>query len=302
MEGHHHNHSFDSSKNFTNHAFIAGIVLNLLFVFIEFGFGFYLSSLGLISDAFHNLSDVVSLFLSLIAFQLSKILPNYRFTYGYRKTTILVSLINGIILMIAIGGIAIESVSRMNRKQALNGEYIAYVATAGILINGLTAFFFFKEKDNDLNIKGAFLHLVLDTLVSVGVLVSGIIIQFTSWYWVDSIVSLAIIIVIFGSAWSLLKDSLVLSLDGVPKDIDLNLVKNEILKNKEVKDIHHIHVWGISTSLNAMTAHLVIAKKTNFKLHANLKSKIKHSMEHLKIQHVTLELESEDEFCNRDNC
>ncbi len=299
---HHHHHSEIPDQEFTNRAFIFGIVLNSLFVVLEFICGVYIDSLGLISDAFHNLSDVASLFLSLLAFQLSRLHSNYKFTYGYRKTTILVSLVNGIILLIAIGGIAIESISRFKSKHALNGEYIAYIAAAGILVNGSTAIFFFKGRKSDLNIKGAFLHLALDTLVSLGVLISGVLIQITSWFWLDPAVSLIIILAIFGSAWSLLKDSLILSLDGVPNNIDLNSVKSEILKNKEVKDIHHIHIWGISTSLNAMTAHLVIAKKKNFKLHAELKAKIKHSMEHMGIQHVTLELETEDEFCSRHDC
>ncbi len=297
-----HSHEHNAEARNISRALIIGIILNSIFVVVELGSGLYIDSLGIISDAFHNLSDVAGLILSLIAFQLSKIQSNYKFTYGYRKTTILVSLVNGIILLIAIGGIALESISRFRNQHALKGEYIATIAAIGILVNASTAFFFFKNKDKDLNIKGAFLHLALDALVSLGVLVSGILIQLTSWFWLDPAISLGVVIVIFGSAWNLLKDSLILSLDGVPKSIDINFLKSEILKNKEIKDIHHIHVWGISTSLNAMTAHLVITKKLNFKNHAELKSRIKHSMEHLGIHHVTLEIETEDEYCSKHEC
>ena len=199
-----------------NRAFIIGIALNLVFVVVEFGAGFYLNSLALISDAGHNLSDVASLALAMLAFRLAKVKPNQTFTYGLRKSTILISLLNAIILMIVVGFIAWESILRLKSTEAVQGDSMAVVAGIGILINTITAFLFFKNRKQDLNIKGAFLHLAADALVSVGVVAAGIVIGFTDWYWLDTAVSLAIVVVIVISTWGLLRDSTILALDGVP--------------------------------------------------------------------------------------
>ena len=186
---HAHDHHHAPQLTNVNRAFIIGIVLNSAFVIIEFGAGFYWNSLALISDAGHNLSDVASLVLALLAFRLAKIKSNATFTYGYRKTTVLASLINAVILLIAIGSIAWESISRLQHPQVVEGNSIAVVAGIGIVVNSLSAFFFFKDKEHDLNVKGAYLHLAVDALVSLGVVIAGIVIYFTQWYWIDTAIS-----------------------------------------------------------------------------------------------------------------
>lgn len=298
---HHHHHPIAELTN-VNRAFIIGIVLNSLFVLIEFSAGFYWNSLALISDAGHNLSDVASLILALLAFRLAKVKSSKIFTYGYRKTTILASLTNAVILLIAIGSIAWESVARLLQPQAVEGNSIALVASIGIVVNALSAFFFFKDKEHDLNVKGAYLHLAADALVSLGVVVAGIIISFTQWFWLDTAVSLAIVVVIFFSTWSLLKESVILSMEGVPNSIDLQVVKNKILQISGVKDMHHVHIWALSTTENALTAHIVTVPTADWETIANMKHHIKHELEHLNIHHATLEIEMENEPCESGDC
>jgi len=212
-----HNHSHTPKVTNINRAFIIGIVINLLFVVIEFGAGFYYNSLSLISDAGHNLSDVAALALALLAFRLAKVKANDKFTYGYRKSTILVSLINSVVLFVAIGGIIWESISRLHNSVEIQGVSISIVAAIGIVINAVSAFLFFKEKDNDLNVKGAYLHLMADAAVSLGVVISGVLISLFHIYWLDMVMSLIIVIVIFYSTWNLFKDSLSLHSMVYPK-------------------------------------------------------------------------------------
>ncbi len=291
-----HNHSHAPKLTSINRAFIIGITINLLYVIIEFGAGMYYNSLSLISDAGHNMSDVAALALALLAFRLAKAKANDKFTYGYRKSTILVSLINSVVLFIVIGGILRESIERMNNPVEIQGFSISIIATIGIVINAVSAFLFFKDKDSDMNIKGAYLHLMADAAVSLGVVISGILISTFQIYWLDLVMSLIIVIVIFFSTWSLFKDSLFLTLDGVPKGINLDEVIEEIKEIEEVTDVHHIHVWAMSTSQNALTAHVII-KQENFSDWENIKKQIKHELEHLNIQHATLEFENENENC-----
>jgi len=294
MEGHHHNSPIISNLN---RAFIIGIVINALYVVIEFGAGLYYDSLALISDAGHNLSDVASLALALLAFRLAKVKSNDKFTYGYRKSTILVSLINSVVLFIAIGGIFWESISRLHKPVVIDGFSISVVAGIGIVINAVSAFLFFKDKDSDLNVKGAYLHLMADAVVSLGVVVSGVLISFFHLNWLDWAMSLVIVLVIFYSTWNLFKDSLSLTLDGVPKGINLNEVIAEIKEVEGVLDVHHLHVWAISTSQNALTAHILIDSNTGMELQKLIKNKIKLELEHVNIHHATLEFEFIDENC-----
>jgi len=296
-----HNHSHTPKVTNINRAFIIGIVINLLFVVIEFGAGFYYNSLSLISDAGHNLSDVAALALALLAFRLAKVKANDKFTYGYRKSTILVSLINSVVLFVAIGGIIWESISRLHNSVEIQGVSISIVAAIGIVINAVSAFLFFKEKDNDLNVKGAYLHLMADAAVSLGVVISGVLISLFHIYWLDMVMSLIIVIVIFYSTWNLFKDSLSLTLDGVPKGINFNEVISEIKEVEGVVDVHHLHVWAMSTSQNAMTAHIIISSNTPMEQQNKIKQKVKHELEHVNIQHATLEFETEDEKCKDTN-
>lgn len=288
---HHHNHSITS----LNKAFIIGIILNLVFVFIEFGSGFYFDSLALLSDAGHNLSDVISLILALVAFRLAKVRANSKYTYGYKKSTVLVSLLNAVILLVAVGAILLESINKLKNPEPVPGGAIAWVAGVGVLINAFTAFLFLKDKDKDLNVKGAYLHMAADALVSVGVLVAGLVIRQTGWYIIDPIIGIIVAIVILISTWNLLHDSIRLSLDGVPVGIDSKEIEESITSVANVKEIHHMHIWAISTTENALTAHVVIDDVSKME---EIKHNIKHALEHENISHATLEFETGKECCN----
>ena len=276
-----------------NNAFIIVIVLNLDFVVIEFAAGFWFDSLALLSDAGHNLSDVVSLVLALLAFRLAKVKANERYTYGYKKSTILVSLLNAVILLVAVGAIVIESIHKLSNPAVVPGGAIAWVAGVGVLINAFTAFLFMKDKEKDLNVKGAYLHMAADALVSVGVLVAGIVISRTDWYIIDPIIGLIVAVVILISTWNLLHDSLRLTLDGVPTSIDSQKVVEAIRALPGVDDVHHIHIWAISTTENALTAHIVLKQPEV----QEVKHLIRHRLEDFGIGHATLEFEVPGEHC-----
>ena len=285
---HSHQHSHAINAESLNKAFIIGIVLNLAFVVIEFAAGFWFDSLALLSDAGHNLSDVVSLVLALLAFRLAKVKANERYTYGYKKSTILVSLLNAVILLVAVGAIVIESIHKLNNPAVVPGGAIAWVAGVGVLINAFTAFLFMKDKEKDLNVKGAYLHMAADALVSVGVLVAGIVISRTGWYIIDPIIGLIVAVVILISTWNLLHDSLRLTLDGVPTSIDSQKVVEAIRALPGVDDVHHIHIWAISTTENALTAHIVLKQPESMQ---EVKHLIRHRLEDFGIGHATLEFE-----------
>lgn len=291
---HSHQHSHTINAESLNKAFIIGIVLNLAFVVIEFAAGFWFDSLALLSDAGHNLSDVVSLVLALLAFRLAKVKANERYTYGYKKSTILVSLLNAVILLVAVGAIVIESIHKLNNPAVVPGGAIAWVAGVGVLINAFTAFLFMKDKEKDLNVKGAYLHMAADALVSVGVLVAGIVISRTGWYIIDPIIGLIVAVVILISTWNLLHDSLRLTLDGVPTSIDSQKVVKAIRALPGVDDVHHIHIWAISTTENALTAHIVLKQPEGMQ---EVKHLIRHRLEDFGIGHATLELEVPGEHC-----
>lgn len=291
---HSHQHSHAINAESLNKAFIIGIVLNLAFVVIEFAAGFWFDSLALLSDAGHNLSDVVSLVLALLAFRLAKVKANERYTYGYKKSTILVSLLNAVILLVAVGAIVIESIHKLSNPAVVPGGAIAWVAGVGVLINAFTAFLFMKDKEKDLNVKGAYLHMAADALVSVGVLVAGIVISRTGWYIIDPIIGLIVAVVILISTWNLLHDSLRLTLDGVPASIDSQKVVEAIRALPGVDDVHHIHIWAISTTENALTAHIVLKQPEGMQ---EVKHLIRHRLEDFGIGHATLEFEVPGEHC-----
>ena len=291
---HSHQHSHAINAESLNKAFIIGIVLNLAFVVIEFAAGFWFDSLALLSDAGHNLSDVVSLVLALLAFRLAKVKANERYTYGYKKSTILVSLLNAVILLVAVGAIVIESIHKLNNPAVVPGGAIAWVAGVGVLINAFTAFLFMKDKEKDLNVKGAYLHMAADALVSVGVLVAGIVISRTGWYIIVPIIGLIVAVVILISTWNLLHDSLRLTLDGVPTSIDSQKVVKAIRALPGVDDVHHIHIWAISTTENALTAHIVLKQPEGMQ---EVKHLIRHRLEDFGIGHATLEFEVPGEHC-----
>jgi len=285
-----------------NRAFVIGIILNFAFVLIEAIIGLAIHSLSLLSDAGHNLADVASLAMALIAFRLMKVKPNEKYTYGYKKTTILLALLNASILLISLGAIGYEAIHRLMSPEPLPGKTISIVAAIGIVINGVTALLFLRGKDSDLNIKSAFLHLLSDAIVSAALVVGGIIIYFTGMYWIDAALSILVALVILFSTWQLLKDSLRLSLDGVPEGIEISKIKKVIDGIKGVKDFHHIHIWAISTTENALTAHLVVDRNSSMDFLEQLKHTIKHELLHQNIQHATLEIELEDNPCDEPDC
>ncbi len=291
---HEHHHHHDHTVTSLNKAFIWGIALNVGFVVVEFAVGLYYGSMGLLSDAGHNLSDVASLLLAMLAFRLAQAKATPKYTYGYKKSTVLISLLNSVILLIAVGVIVAESIGRMMHPEPVVGGAIAWTAGVGVVINGFTAWLFMKDKDRDLNVKGAYLHMAADALVSVGVLVSGLVISWTGWTIVDPIVGLVVAGVIVASVWSLTRDSLRLSLDGVPGGIDVAEIEQAMTAVPGVRAVHHIHVWAISTTENALTAHVVLDSLSRME---GVKHALKELLEHEGIPHATLEFESAAEQC-----
>ena len=288
---HHHHHHHDH-KDYGK-AFLFGILLNAGFVVIEGAYGFFTHSLALVADAGHNLSDVAGLIMAWGAFWLSRKRPNQYFTFGLRKSSILSALFNSLLLMIAVGMILWEAISRFKNPNPIDSHSVMIIAGIGIFVNGLTALLFFKDKDHDLNIRGAYLHMAADALVSVGVVLSALIISKTSWFWIDPLMSVIISLVIIQGTWSLLRDSLKLSMDAVPENIDLLKVKEYLEGLDEVSDVHDLHIWAISTTETALTVHLTLKHnliKNDFitKISIDLKNKFH-------IHHPTIQIEQLDE-------
>lgn len=293
--GHHHHHyhenephTHEPGKN-QGRAFVIGMLLNLAFVGVEFTFGFISQSLSLIADAWHNLGDATGLAISLFAIRMASLKPNAKYTYGFSKGTILASLANSVLLLVAVGSIGYESIQRFLHPVAPNWSTVSWVAGVGIVVNTLTALLFIKR--DELNSRAAFLHMVADALVSVGVVLGGFAMHWTGFLWIDPAISLIICAVILAGTWNLLKSSLRLSLDGVPENIDTQAIKNLALQHEEISDIHHLHIWAMSTTKNALTAHLLLKRPLNEDDSATLKNRLKHELMHLNIQHATLELE-----------
>ena len=303
MKNNNSNHnSLKASQIKVNNAYVIGISLNFIFVMIEVTVGLVVNSLSLLSDAGHNLADVVALALSLLAFRLMKVRSNEQYTYGYRKTSILVALFNTMFLLVSIGAIVYEAIHRIFNPRPTSGITIAVVASVGIVINSITAIMFLRNKDKDINIKSAYLHLMNDALISSGIVAGGIIIYYTKWFWIDSVFSVAVAVVIMFSAWRLLRDSLRLSLDGVPGYISIEDIKATATKIKGVLDMHHIHIWAISTSENALTAHLVLNQEISAADEQKIKNELRQELEHKNIHHITLETEKGDEECKTADC
>lgn len=282
-----------------NRIFIVCIVLNLLFVGVEAVVGLLYNSLGLLSDAGHNLSDVFSLLLALVAFRLAKWPVSQHFTYGYKKSTILISLVNAVILLVAVGAIVIESVYRLRHPQPVSGLAIGWTAGVGIVVNGLTTWLLMRDRKRDLNVHGAYLHMLMDTLVSVGVVISGVIIGYTGWVWVDSAVSLAIALVILVSTFNLLRESLYLSIDAVPSSVDLERLRTRLDAVPALRGWHHLHVWAISTTENAATLHVVVDSLEEM---AGVKRELKALFHAEGIGHCTIEFETPGAPCDEADC
>jgi cobalt-zinc-cadmium efflux system protein len=259
---------------------------------VEGGAGFWIKSLALVADAGHNLSDVVSLLLAWAATWLGRSRPTRRHTYGYRSSTILVSLANAIILLIAIGAIGWEAITRFHEPAEIPGGPMMVVAAIGILINGATALLFMSGRKHDLNIKGAFLHMAADAGVSLGVVGAGLVIKLTGAHWIDPAVSLGIVVVIAIGTWGLLRDSVNLALNAVPEDVDYDAVLKYLAEQPGVREVHDLHIWGMSTTESALTAHLVMPE--GIRSDEFLRCVAKELHDRHGIDHPTLQIERGD--------
>ena len=282
-----HNHSNKHDINLGN-AFKAGITINIIFIIIEALFGFFSNSMALIADAGHNLSDVLALAFSWIAVILSQRQPTLKFTYGFRRSTILIALLNTILLLATVAFIIYETVQRLNNPIKIDAKSVMIVAAIGIGVNAFTAWLFMKGKKHDLNIRSAFIHFVADALVSFGVVIAGVIIALTGIQWIDSLVSFVIIAVILYSSYNLLIDSVNLALDAVPENVNLPSVK-EYLKNiPEVSDVHDLHIWALSTTEAALTVHLSTRTQTDVSFITTIQEQLR---ERFSIEHATIQVE-----------
>jgi len=273
-------------------AFAIGVALNIGFVVIEAVFGVIAGSLALLADAGHNLGDVLGLLLAWGASNLSQQRPTQRHTYGWRSSSILAALLNAVILLVAVGAIAWEAIRRLTEPSEVAGLTVIVVAFVGVVINTATALLFMAGRKSDLNIRGAFLHMAADAGVSVGVVVAGVAILATGWQWVDPVVSLLIAIVILFSTSELLRDSVNLALNAVPEHIDPKAVEAYLKSLPGVTNIHDLHIWGMSTTSAAMTAHLVKPDPRDDDALITQASKELH--ERFGIEHTTLQWERGD--------
>ncbi len=296
--GHSHDHAHGHSHGHGGHAhlpkdfgpaFVAGIALNAIFVVIEAGYGYASQSMSLIADAGHNLSDVLGLAAAWIATVLVKRRVDARFTYGYRGSSILAALFNAVFLLLAMGGVIWEALIRLAHPEPVAGGVVMVVAAVGILVNGLTAWLFAGGGD-DINIRGAFLHMAADAAVSAGVVIAGLIILWTGLEWIDAAVSLAIAGLVIWATWGLLRDSVAMSLDAVPREISPALVHAFLCARPGVTSLHDLHIWPIGTTSVALTAHLVMdhAHPGN----AFLAETADALRERFGIGHVTLQVEA----------
>lgn len=296
---HAHDHNHHHHISHYNRAFAVGVLLNAGFVAVELGFGISAKSLALIADAGHNLSDVLSLLLAWGAGLLGARAATEKRTYGYRKATVMASLASAIMILVALGGIVWETVHRFMNPQPVESRTIIVVAAIGVIINTITALLFISGQKHDLNLRAAFLHMAADAAVSLGVVIAGITIMFTGWWYVDPAISIVIVLVILAGTWSLLADSMNLAIDSVPKNIDIAEIKRYLTSIDEVSQIHDLHVWPMSTTEVALSVHLVIGE-TNPK--KGLLTAIQQELlDHFHIAHSTIQIEGiEDESCMLD--
>jgi cobalt-zinc-cadmium efflux system protein len=292
-DGHHHH----GVPNNYGSAFLIAIALNTAFVIIEFAYGFIANSTALMADAGHNLSDVLGLLLALGAAVLSRKTPSGRFTYGLRSTSIFAALANAMFLMLACGIIAWEAVHRFTQAHEVAGLTVTLVAGVGIVINGISAWLFVQGSKGDLNIRGAYLHMMADAAVSLGVALAGLVMMFTGWYWLDPIVSLLIVVVIVIGTWELLRQSMQLALSAIPENIDAAALEAYLRQCRGVTDIHDLHIWGMSTTESALTVHLVMPE--GYPGDAFMDDIMCTLAERFSIQHSTLQVEqgTTDHFC-----
>ena len=298
MEHAHHHHTHEPSS--MGMSFKIGISINLVFIAFEVFYGIISNSTALLADAGHNFSDVLALAFSWVAIWLSERKPTEKFTYGYRRSTILIAILNTIILLIAIGLVLWEAIDQFGKPREIISSNVITLASIGIIVNGFTAWLFSKGKKHDLNIKSTFMHFVADALVSLGVVIAGVIILFTNLQWIDSLVTIIIVGFIIYSTYHLLIDSINLALDAVPENIDINQIRNYLENLDAVTSIHDLHVWALSTSQSALTVHLT----TNSPTDNGFIIEIQHHLhENYNIEHATIQIEyGINNQCCRNNC
>lgn len=286
---HAHDHGHVHAPADFGGAFAIGILLNLGFVVTEVVFGFVANSMSLLADAGHNLSDVLGLVVAWAAAMMARRAASPRFTYGFKKAPILAALANSLFLLISVGAIGAEAIRRLIHPSVTEGGIVSLVAAAGIIVNGVTALLFARGKEHDLNVRGAYLHMAADALVSLAVVVAGLVILWTGQQWVDPLMSLAVSIVILWGSIGLLKESVWMSLAGVPKGIDLDQVEMALTGLDGVDAVHDLHVWPLSTTETALTAHIVTARADYpDELLENARS-VLHGRFH--IEHCTIQVE-----------
>ena len=289
-DGHGHGHSH-SPKNF-GRAFAIATILNLALVVVQVVYGLIAGSVALLADAGHNFGDALGLILAWGAFVLGRVKVSDRFTYGFRSASILSALINAVLLLVATGAIALEAFRRLADPQPVAGVTVMIVAACGIVINGFSAWLLMAGNKGDLNVRGAFLHLVADALVSVAVVVAGGVIILTGWNWVDPAASLLIAVVIVWGTWNLLRESFQLSMNAVPKGIVLGDVRQHLQSLPHVTAVHDLHIWAMSTTENALTVHLVT---DNGHPGDKFLEELSHELDRrFRIQHTTVQIEIGD--------
>jgi cobalt-zinc-cadmium efflux system protein len=293
--GHAHGHSHSHEPGSYGKAFAAGIALNVVFVVVEAVYGILGNSLALLSDAGHNLSDVLGLVIAWAAILLGNKRPSGKRTYGFKSSSILAALFNAVFLLAAVGGIAWEAIQRFRHPAEVSGTTVIIVALIGIVINGATALLFASGRKGDINIKGAFLHMAADAMVSLGVVIAGGIILATGWTWIDPVVSLAICVIIFISTWGLFRESMDLALSAVPKGVDIDAVREYLRSIPTVTDVHDLHIWGMSTTDTALTVHIARSKTDdNDALIQEIEKRLQHDY---KIVHSTIQIETGSYSC-----
>ena len=293
----HHPHEHDNARHSHSlekfgRAFFIGILLNTGFIVAEIIYGLAANSLALLADAGHNAGDVLGLFIAWGAVILTKRQPSERYTYGLQSSSILAALINAVVLLVACGGIGWEAIHRFSKPEIIGSSTVMAVAGVGILVNGITAWLFMAGSKSDLNLRGAFMHMAADAVVSLGVVISSAIMMWTGWSWLDPLVSLAISFVIIFGTWGLLKDSFDLALHATPKHISTAKVKAYLASLEGVKEVHDLHIWAMSTNETALSAHILMCKEHHGD---EFLRKVEYELEHnFRIGHSTIQIEIGD--------